>query len=236
MRPGRRFLRLLAAQGLWLRNWPVVLLALGFAVLPLAVRWLGQTGALTLAGQYKAYQGLAECYLPLWALVAGAVVWSDAEPCHRPLLFPWPMPSCELALAKLLAVGIVYTLMAGVGALYLPALMARAGGQLSGGLVFLRALLSGSLLLALAALGSALSMPWVGMALWAALWFANLEAGTALWLDAHTRGALHLLAWVRGSHWPLAQVNVAAALAALGLLGVALAALGVARRRAQGRA
>jgi hypothetical protein len=68
----------------------------------------------------------------------------------------------------------------------------------------------------------------------AALWFLNLQVDTALWLDAHTREALHLLAWERGSRWPLAEVNVAAALAALGLLLAALAGLEVARRRAQG--
>ncbi len=236
MRQVKRFLRLLAAQALWLRGWLPLLLALGLLALPLTVPWLGDIGILTQVGQYRAYQGLAECYLPLWALVAGSAVWSDAEPRHRPLLLPWPMPSWELALAKLLGVGIVYALMAGAVALYMPALMARVGGQLSGGLVLARALLSGTLLLALAAIGSALSTPWAGLFLGAALWFLNLQVDTALWLDAHTRGALHLLAWERGSGWPLAEVNIAATLAALGLLLVALAALEVGRRWAQGRA
>ena len=221
MRKFRRFLRLLTAQGLWLRGWMGPLLALGLLALALAAAWLERRGIL----------GTGD--LPLWALVAGSVVWSDAEPHQRPLLLSWPVRSWELGLAKALAVGLVYALMAATGAICLSALMARAGGSLPGSLVFLRALLSGALLLGLASVGCALSAPGVGLVLGATWWFLNMLAESALWLDAHTHGALHLLAWTRGGHWPLDEANKATALVALVSCTLSLMGLGLARRIGQ---
>ena len=233
MRKFRRFLRLLTAQGLWLRGWMGPLLALGLLALALAAAWLERRGILGTEELYVTYQQWAECYLPLWALVAGSVVWSDAEPHQRPLLLSWPVRSWELGLAKALAVGLVYALMAATGAICLSALMARAGGSLPGSLVFLRALLSGALLLGLASVGCALSAPGVGLVLGATWWFLNMLAESALWLDAHTHGALHLLAWTRGGHWPLDEANKATALVALVSCTLSLMGLGLARRIGQ---
>lgn len=229
-----RFLHLVASQRRWLCSPTPLVLALGLAALPIGLAWLAHAQVLTAE---QLLRGLLQCderYLPLWALVAGSAAWSDAEAEHRPLLFAWPVRAWELALAKLAAVGLGYALLAGVAALGLPALFTQATGEgfpsaISVGLLLLRSLLPGALLVALAGIGGALGSPWAGLALGAALWFLNLLEPTATWLDGHTAGALHLFAWTRGSSVSLQVLNERQAIAALGLGGLALVAAGAAR-------
>jgi hypothetical protein len=104
---------------------------------------------------------------------------------------------------------------------------------LPGGLLFVRALLPGTALLALAGTGGALGGPWLGVALGAGLWFLNLLDPTALWLDRATAGALHLFALTRGSATAPGPANRHQAVAALALLVAALEAPAAARRIAR---
>lgn len=230
----RRFLHLAAAQRRWLCGATSLVLVPGLAALPIGLAWLARAQILTAEHLLRGLLQCDERYLPLWALVAGSVAWSDAEAEHRPLLFAWPVRAWELALAKLVAVGLGYFLLAGAAALGLPALFTQATGEgfpsaVPAGLLLQRALLPGALLLALAGTGGALGSPSAGLALGAALWFLNLLEPTAFWLDRHTAGALHLFAWTRGSTASLQALNLRQAIAALGLGGVALVAAGAAR-------
>jgi hypothetical protein len=232
-------LRLFTAQHRWLGTPAVIALALGLAALPLALAWLARAQILTTGQLLTGLLHVAERYLPLWALVAGGALWADAEPEHRPLLLTWPLRSWTLALAKLAAAGLAYALLAGGAALGLPALFAHAAGGSApappGGLLFIRALLPGLTLLALASIGGAPGGPWAGTGLGAALWFANLLEPSSAWLDSATAGLFNLFALTRGSAVALEVLNRHQALAALALLALALGAPGLARRMRQGR-
>lgn len=230
MKTAIRFFRLLAAQFLWLRSRMPLVMVLLLALLPPAMVRLAHAGIISYGQLLSGLLQFDERFLPLWALVAGSIVWGDAEPGHRPLLFPWPVRSWELLLTKTLAAGLCYALLAGIAASALPALFTQATGQAGlplppGHDWFVRALLPGLVLMALAAAGSALGSPWLGLALGGSLWLCNLHDGGGFWLDRHTAGALNLFAWTRGSHNALAQVNVHTALVILALHAVALLSL-----------
>jgi hypothetical protein len=235
-----QLLRLIAAQRHWLCSPTPLIVALGLVALPVGLAWLARARVLS-ADQLGA--GLlqhSERYLPLWALLAGSVVWSDAEAEHRPFLFAWPVRAWELALAKLAAVALGYSLLAGAAALGLPALYAWATGEpmpaaLPVGLLLVRTLLPAAMLLALAGIGGALGSPPAGLIAGAALWFPNLLDLTALWLDRHSAGLLNLFAWTRGSAVALDTLNQRQALVALGLGIAALLAPALGRLLAQRR-
>lgn len=228
---------LFAAQFRWLRTPAPIALALGLAALPLAMARLFHAQILS-SGQFlRALLHVDERCLPLWALVAASAVWADAEPEHRPLLFAWPVHGWALALAKLGAAGLAYALLAGAAALGLPLLFAVTTGSepsaLPGQLLFVRALLPGVALVALAGTGGALGGPWLGVGVGAGLWFLNLLDPTALWLDHATEGALHLFALTRGSTTDLRLANQRQAVASLALLVAALLAPAAGRRVAR---
>ncbi len=231
-----RLLRLMAAQGHWLCSPAPLALLLGLAALPVGLAWLARAQVLAAEQLLSGLLQVAERYLPLWALVAGSVAWTDAEAEHRPLLFAWPVRSWELALAKLAAVALGYSLLAGAAAVGLPALYTWAAGEpLRTFPLLVRTLLPAAMLLALAGIGGALGSPTAGLAVGAALWFPNLLDLTALWLDRNTAGVLNLFAWTRGSACPLETLNPRQALVALGLGGAAVLAPALARLFAQRR-
>lgn len=238
---GRRANRLVlfAVQLRWLCTPAPLGLALGLAALPLAMARLLQAQILSSEQFLRALLHVDERYFALWALVAASAVWADAEPEHRPLLFSWPVRGWALALAKLGAAGLAYALLAAAGALGLPLLFAATTGSepaaLPGEVLFVRALLPGAVLLALAGSGGALGGPWLGLGLGAGLWFLNLLDPTALWLDHATAGALHLFTLTRGSTTGLGLANWRQAVAALALLAAALLAPAAGRRAARHR-
>jgi hypothetical protein len=213
----------------------LLVLTCGLVALPFALAWLVRAEILTPGQLLTGLLHFDERYLPLWALVAGSVVWSDAEPEHRPLLLAWPVRPWELALAKALAVGLGYGALVATAAAGLPTLLAQATGgaiprqALPADLLLVRALLPAAVLMALASIGSQTGSPWLGLALGGALWLLNLLDPAAIWLDETTGGALHLFAWTRGSCVPLGVANGRTALVALALHGAALWAPGLAR-------
>lgn len=234
----RSLLRLITAQRRWLCSPVSVALALGLAVLPIGLAWLARARVLAADQLLSGLLQYAERYLPLWALFAGSMAWSDAEAEHRPLLFTWPVRAWELALAKLAAVALGYSLLAGAAALSLTACYTWAMGEplpaaLPAGTLLVRTFIPAAMLLALAGIGGALGSPPAGLAVGAALWFPNLLELTALWLDRHTAGMLNLFAWTRGSTVPLEVLNQRQALVVLGLVGAALLAPVLARRLVQ---
>ncbi len=229
------FGQLLAAQRCLLRSWTLLGVTLGIVALPLAAAWLAAVRILTPGQLLAAYQQLDERLLPLWALVAAGIVWGEADTPHRQLLLTWPAWSWKLVLAKALAVGLGYALLAGVAAVGLPALYVRATGvalpvhALPPTLLLWRAILPAAVLVGATGLGCALGSPWAGLAVGSALWLANLLGGGASLLDRYTAGALNLFAWTRGSCLALGQANVHTALAALILHAAALSAPRAAR-------
>lgn len=236
MKAAARLPRLVVAQFIWLRGWTPAAMALGLGALPLGAMWLVHRGIMTPAQLPSVLRQIDERFLPLWALVAASLTWSDAESGHRPLLHALPVRAWEMALSKMLAASLGYAALATAMAAALRGLLPTvlegevAARALPYDLLLLRSLLPAAVLVALAAIGGAFGSAWAGLLLGGSLWLLNLLDASGLWLDQVTAGTLNLFGWTRGSRVLLEVVNLRQAVVALVLHGLALWAPGMARR------
>lgn len=233
----QRWVRLVAAQGVWLRD-PLLLVATGALIaLPLALAALhARTGAGSLASQLIQFD---ERVLPLWVLVAVPRLWSDGQPPHRELLLSWPATAWEIVASKVVAALWPFVALCGLTAWELPHLYRWATGVpvsalgdgpgfLSFHLLFSRPLAVGALLLAFVTVGGMCGVPWAGVTVAALIWLVNAMS-VAPWVDALAGGALNLFAWSGGTAHELSAVTLRTLAAGGTLLALATMAWGTAR-------
>lgn len=208
------FVRLTISQALFLREW--VLLALTLVVIAWPIldavlyAWAGLGNLLTLMVQY------VEMILPLWALVAGGLIWKDADYLHRPLLFSWSQDIAFVIVSKLAAVLIPFLGLVLLAEWELPRLYKCAIGTYWGstttwpfapGVLSLRAMSVATVFAALGTAGGTSGFAWVGVTAGAVVWLLNVIPEVS-WLKAESGAAFDLFALTRrGLYGPAADLS-----------------------------
>jgi len=209
-----RFLRLTMVQRFFLRDWVLLVFTLVVIAWPIieAVLYAG-AGLGNLLGLMIQY---VEMILPLWALVAGGLIWKDADYLHRPLLLSSSQNIAFVVACKLAAVLIPFLGLVLLAEWQLPRLFRWAIETSWGttatwpfvpGLLSLRAMSVAIVFAALGTAGGISGFAWVGVTAGAVVWLLKVIPGVP-WLKAESGGAFNLFALSRrGTYVPTATLS-----------------------------
>jgi len=182
-----------------LKSPAVLLSALAVFAVPVMLLLWFQRGWVDSGDLVRGFLEWHERFLPLLVVAAAGSLWSDLT--RRCWVIPavWPASGGLWVATKVLAAAVFYIPLAAAAAWLTPAILKATLGVesavLPGGLLLLRSLVPGAMLLGLVSLGGAVGSVAGGVALGGLLWVTNLlDRG---WLPAFLGGALDLFAWSR---------------------------------------